>query len=201
DKISGVFDLFYENREGIFMRRDFLPASSGLESEIIRINNQDRRFRFPYANVGKVESKGFDGSLNFKQQVNNVHLTLRGNLTFSKNTILGRDEQNSIYDYRLQEGHRVDQARGLIALGLFKDYDDIRNSPTQTFGEVMPGDIKYKDVNGDGKIDDTDRVAIGATTRPNLTYGFGLSASWKGLDISVHFQGVGKSTYFINGST
>lgn len=65
----------------------------------------------------------------------------------------------------------------------------------------MPGDIKYKDINGDGVIDDNDIVAIGATTRPNFTYGFGMSASWKGLDINVHFQGVGKSTYFINGSS
>lgn len=89
----------------------------------------------------------------------------------------------------------------MISLGLFRDYDDIRNSPQQTFGEVMPGDIKYKDVNGDGKVDDTDIVAIGATTRPNLTYGFGLAASWKNLDINVHFQGVGKSSYFIDGSS
>ncbi|MNX94820.1 TonB dependent receptor [compost metagenome] len=69
------------------------------------------------------------------------------------------------------------------------------------FGEVMPGDIKYKDVNGDGQVDATDIVAIGATTRPNLTYGFGLAASWKNLDINVHFQGVGKSSYFIDGSS
>jgi len=91
--------------------------------------------------------------------------------------------------------------RSLIDLGLFRDYDDIRNSPRQTFGDVMPGDIKYKDVNGDGVINDDDVVAIGATTRPNLTYGFGASARWKGFNISAHFQGVGKSTYFINGST
>ena len=90
---------------------------------------------------------------------------------------------------------------GYVALGLFKDYDDIRNSPTQSWTEVMPGDIKYKDINGDGVINDNDKVAIGATTKPNLTYGFGISAQWKGLDASVHFQGVGKSTYFIEGSS
>ncbi len=59
----------------------------------------------------------------------------------------------------------------------------------------MPGDIKYKDVNGDGIIDSQDRVAIGATTRPNLIYGFGFSAKWKGLDFNAHFQGAGKSSF------
>jgi hypothetical protein len=115
--------------------------------------------------------------------------------------VLERDEENTIYWYKLDQGHRVNQAKGLIALGLFRDYDDIRNSAKQTWGEVMPGDIKYKDVNGDGLVNSDDIVAIGATTKPSLTYGFGISASWKGLDVNVHFQGVGKSTFQVNGST
>ncbi|TYR38484.1 TonB-dependent receptor [Sphingobacterium phlebotomi] len=188
DKFSGVIDLFSERREGIYMTRAYLPSFVGLEGNTS-------------GNVGVVDVRGFDGNVTFKQRVNNVNLTLRGNMTYSKNEILERDEQNTIYDYRLQQGHRVGQARGLIALGLFKDYDDIRNSPTQTFGEVMPGDIKYKDINGDGIVDDTDVAAIGATVRPNLIYGFGLSANWKGLDINMHFQGAGKSSFFINGTT
>lgn len=101
----------------------------------------------------------------------------------------------------MEKGYRVNQARGLVSLGLFKDYDDIRNSPTQTFGTVQPGDIKYKDVNGDGIIDANDEVPIGATTRPNLMYGFGISANWKGLDVNVHFQGTGKSSFFVEGAT
>ena len=85
---------------------------------------------------------------------------------------------------------------------MFKDYDDIRNSPQQTnWGKVQPGDIKYKDVNGDGIINASDEVAIGATTKPNLIYGFGISAQWKGFDFNAHFQGAGKSSFFINGST
>ena len=88
----------------------------------------------------------------------------------------------------------------MIALGLFKDCDDIRNSPTQnTWGSVEPGDIKYKDVNGDGVINNNDRVAVGNTNRPSFVYGMGISAYWKGLDASVHFQGTGKSSFFING--
>ncbi|MFD1771674.1 SusC/RagA family TonB-linked outer membrane protein [Sphingobacterium suaedae] len=188
DKFSGTIDLFDERREGIYMSRDFLPGFVGLETN-------------PSANIGEVEVRGFDGNFNLKQKAGEVDFTLRGNLTYSKNKILERDEENTIYSYRLQEGFRVNQARGLVDLGLFKDYEDIRNSPRQAFGEVMPGDIKYKDINGDGIVNSEDMVAIGATTRPNLTYGFGLSTSWKGLDVNVHFQGVGKSTFFIEGSS
>lgn len=197
DKISGQFDLFDERRDGIYMRRDFLPTYVGLGSNI----ENSIRYRYPSANVGIVESRGFDGNIEVKQNFNNVNLTLRGNVTYSKNEILERDEQNTIYGYTLQRGARVDQARGLIALGLFEDYDDIRNSPTQSFGDVMPGDIKYKDINGDGVIDNMDVTTIGATTRPNLIYGFGFSASWKSIDFNVLFQGAGKSAYFINGTS
>lgn len=190
DKVSGSVDYFNEKREGIYMLRQYLPGMVGLESN-------------PSANVGKVTSEGFDGNFTFRQNLGNVKFTMRGNITYSKNKIVDRDEENNYYWYKMQKGHRVNQARGLIALGLFKDYDDIRNSPVQDFDgyKVMPGDIKYKDVNGDGKIDSNDRVAIGATTKPNLIYGFGVSAHWKGLDVNLHFQGAGKSTYFINGST
>lgn len=188
NRLSGTIDYFYEHRKGIYMERAYLPWSVGVESN-------------PYANVGEVKARGFDGNFVFKQKAGNVDFTLRGNMTYSKNEIIERDEENSIYWYKLQKGHRVNQARGLVALGLFKDYEEIRNSPTQTFGDVMPGDIKYKDINGDGRIDDNDRVAIGATTKPNLTYGFGISSKWKGLDVSMHFQGVGKSTFQIGGSS
>ena len=190
DKLSGSVDYFNEKREGIYMLREYLPGIVGLESN-------------PSANVGKVTSKGFDGHFTFRQKLGAVGLTIRSNITYSKNEIVDRDEENNYYWYKMQKGHRVNQARGLISLGLFKDYDDIRNSPVQDFDgyKVMPGDIKYKDVNGDGKIDGNDQVAIGATTKPNLIYGFGIAANWKGLDVNLHFQGAGKSTYFIDGST
>ena len=190
DKLSGSVDYFNEKREGIYMLREYLPGIVGLESN-------------PSANVGKVTSEGFDGHFTFRQKLGAVGLTIRSNITYSKNEIVDRDEENNYYWYKMQKGHRVNQARGLISLGLFKDYDDIRNSPVQDFDgyKVMPGDIKYKDVNGDGKIDGNDQVAIGATTKPNLIYGFGIAANWKGPDVNLHFQGAGKSTYFIDGST
>ena len=186
DKFTATIDYFHEQRDGIYMERGHLPAMIGVTSK-------------PKANVGSVLSQGFDGNFAYKQKVGEVDLAIRGNMTYSKNEILERDEAYNVYDYQMWKGHRVNQARGLIALGLFKDYDDIRNSPRQDFGTVQPGDIKYKDVNGDGVVTDGDKVPIGATTKPNLIYGVGISAHWKGLDVNVHFQGAGKSTFFIDG--
>lgn len=188
ERFLATVDYFNERRDGIYMERRYLPYMVGLNSN-------------PSANVGAVKSEGFDGNFTYKQIVGKVNLTVRGNITYSKNKILEKDEENKVYGYQREEGYRVDQNKGLIALGLFKNYDDIRNSPTQTYGIYQPGDIKYKDVNGDGVIDDGDKVAIGATSKPNLIYGLGASANWKGLDVNVHFQGAGKSTYFIYGKS
>lgn len=187
DRIVATIDYFDEKREGIYMVRNYLPAIVGLDGHN------------PAANVGAVRSKGFDGNFAYKQRIDKVNLTIRGNITYSKNEVTRKDEENNVYAYQMDRGYRVDQCKGLIALGLFKDYDDIRNSPTQQYGIVQPGDIKYKDVNGDGVVNDGDRVAIGATSRPNLIYGLGGSANWKGLDVNVHFQGAGKSTFFTYG--
>ena len=110
-------------------------------------------------------------------------------------------EEPRLYDNLVQTGNRLNQVYGLIAEGFFKDEADIASSPTQNFSTVVPGDIKYKDVNGDGVVNDGDKVAIGATTKPNLIYGFGVSAQWKGFDFNAHFQGAGKSSFFINGPT
>jgi len=185
NKFSLTMDYFHEKRTGIFIQRMFLPDITGLES-------------YPWANVGAVKSQGFDGNFQYKDHFGEINWTVRGNITYSKNTILERDEENNVYAYQYGKGYRVNQQRGLIALGLFRDYDDIRNSPKQSWGTVQPGDIKYKDVNGDGIVDDGDRVAIGATDTPSLIYGLGASVSWRGFDLNLHFQGAGKYTFLIN---
>lgn len=187
DKFGLTVDYFNEYREGIYMTRNYVSYMVGLNGLA------------PTANVGKVSSEGFDGNFHYNQKLGEWDLTLRGNITYSKNTIEDRDEENAYYKYQLQKGYRVNQARGLIAAGMFSDYEEIRNYPTQQFGEVMPGDLKYKDVNGDGIVDNGDVVAIGATERPNLIYGVGLSARWKSFDFNIHFQGAGKSSYCIQG--
>lgn len=192
DKFGLTVDYFNEKREGIYMKRDFLPDMVGIQGEN------------PSANIGGVKTEGFDGNFKFDQKIGDVGLQIRGNFTYSKNEITEADEMVNRYPYLRRTGFRVDQAKGLVALGLFKDYEDIRNSPRQDFGDqkdIMPGDIKYKDINGDGIINNDDIVPIGATTHPNLIYGLGVSANWNGFDFNLHFQGAGKSHFFINGFT
>ena len=186
DKFTLTLDWFHETRSGIFLQRKYLPGSVGVDTEV-------------YGNVGKSLSTGFDGNFAYKQMLGPVQMTIRGNITYSYNEVLEKDDEYSAYPYQMEKGYRINQAKGLIALGLFKDYDDIRQSPKQTFGTYQPGDIKYKDVNGDGVIDEGDYVAIGATTVPSLIYGAGIAFNWKGLELNLHFQGAGKSSFFING--
>ena len=193
NRFSLTVDYFDEKRTGIYQERRFLPTTVGLEYW------DSNGWNYPKANVGSVTTRGFDGNFRYEQRFGEVNVTVRGNMTYSKNKIGEYDEENNVYPYQNQHGYRINQVRGLIALGLFKDYDDIRNSPTQTFGPVQPGDIKYKDVNGDGIIDSGDECAIGATSRPNLIYGLGVSVAWKGFDFNLHFQGAGKCTSLIYG--
>lgn len=181
-------DIFKDTREKIFKQRLHLADMVGVPSN-------------PWANVGKMQSKGFDGQFNYSKRFNQVEFTMRGNVTYSKNKVLEFDEEANNLPYRMTKGFSYEQARGLIDLGLFQSYEEIRNSPKQMFGDYMPGDVKYKDVNGDGRIDGDDEVAIGASRVPNMIYGFGFSVLWKGFDVNVHLQGAGSSSYFINGAS
>jgi TonB-linked SusC/RagA family outer membrane protein len=186
NKFSGAFDIFKDTRSNIYMQRKHLSEITGITSQ-------------PWANIGKMENIGFDGQFNYNQKFGQVEMTMRGNVTYTRNKVLEYDEEANALPYKMTQGYRWEQAKGLVALGLFESYEDIRNSPQQQYGAYMPGDVKYKDINGDGVINDNDFVAIGSTRVPNLVYGVGMSATWKGIDVNVHFQGAGKSSYFING--
>ena len=190
DKFQVTVDYFHERRSGIMMKRENIPLTAGLFD-----------VKTSKANVGKVLSTGFDGNFAYRQRIGKVHVTMRGNFTFSRNEIEEYDEAYTDYPYKRSYGYQVDQRRGYIALGLFKDWDDVRNSPTQNFGDrnVMPGDIKYKDVNGDGTINDDDKVPLDHTSRPGFIYGVGLSVNWKGLDVNVHFQGAERVSTMVSG--
>ena len=116
------------------------------------------------------------------------------------NKITNFEEDLKKYDYQSAVGYQSGVNRGLIALGLFKDQADIDNSPRQDFGNYLPGDIKYKDVNGDGIVNWDDIVPLKYSYVPQIQYGFATEFNWKNFNVSVLFEGVSRVTYFKGGN-
>ena len=184
ERLNFVVDVFYDKRDGIYQERQQIPDYAGLQ-------------KMPFGNVGKMVSYGSDGNISFTQNINkNMSFTLRGNFTYSANEVKNWEQAVQKYDYQNYSGYVNNAFRGYIALGLFRDEADIAASPKQTFGDYLPGDIKYKDVNGDGVINDDDKVPLSYPNYPRLMYGFGGEFRYKNLTLGVLFKGTGKTDYY-----
>lgn len=189
-------DFYKERRKNILMTRTTIPSMVGLSAPI-------------QANVGEAEGKGVDVSLDYNRTLGrNAWVQARGTFTYATSKLLVNEEPNYPEDYRHRVGHSLSQTYGYIAERLFVDDYEVANSPTQNFGQdnvaengkyrVRGGDIKYRDVNGDGQITDADMVPIGLPTTPEITYGFGASFGYKQWDISCFFQGSARSSFWID---
>ena len=186
--IRYILDFFYDRRDGIFIERQSTPSAVG-----INVNQ--------YVNIGKMKNQGFDMTLEYDHTFGNgLFVSARGNYSFNRNKILYNDQPDQVWKYQNTAGFAFQQQFGLIAEGLFKDEEDIASWPTQQFGSVHPGDIKYRDINGDGVVNTYDKVTIGYTVVPEINYGFGVSLGFKGFDASVFFSGVGHVTRIITGN-
>ncbi len=184
DKVNFVVDFFSDKRDGIYQRREQIPGYVGLT-------------QMPFGNVGKMKSWGSDGNISYTQDINrDWSFTVRGNFTYSVNKVENWEQALQPYDYQNYSGYVRNAFRGYIALGLFRDELDVAQSPKQTFGSYLPGDIKYKDVNGDGVINEDDKVPLSYPNYPKLMYGFGGEVRWKQLTLSLLFQGTGNTDYY-----
>ena len=184
EKLAFVVDFFNDQRDGIFQPRAQVPEYVGLTS-------------LPYGNVGRMRSFGSDGNISYTQKINEkMNFTLRGNYTYSDTEVQNWEQAYLEYPYLFYTGFPNSVHRGYQAIGLFKDEEDIKQSPIQTFGSYLPGDIKYKDVNGDGIIDDTDKVPLSRSTYPTLMYGFGGEFAYKNLRIGVLLKGTGRTDFY-----
>ena len=173
-------DYFHEYRTGIFTQMATLPYYAGYHVR-------------PYTNSGKMRNTGWDMSATFDRQFGEVYVSALANFTFSRNVILDMNSPDWEELYLNQTGQARYESYGYVAAGLFKDEEDIASWPDQTAvaGKVYPGDIRYLDLNCDGVVNSYDMKPLGSTGIPEIVYGFGASASWKGFDISLFFQGVG----------
>lgn len=200
-RIDLMFDIFKNRREGILFQRRTVSQVTGFRS-------------FPFQNFGIMENKGFDGSIAIKHNIGALAISARGNITLAKNKVVEYDEVPQLYQYQSITGRQLNKPSILLVDRLYKDDDfNITVDPntgakSYTLKEglanqagVMPGDIKYKDLNNDGKIDSYDytRDHKYFSESPELVYGFGLDLQYKGFYASCFFQGVGRVSMTLNG--
>ncbi len=207
DDLSIVFDLFKERRENILLKREHsMPSFLGYNTSA------------PYGNIGIIENKGFDGTIEYNKRINKDWvIALRGNVTFNKDKWIQGELPEQKYEWMNQYGHNINGAKGYVAEGLFTqaEIDDMARWESLSaankaitpkpfasqFGTVKAGDIKYKDLNNDGQIDAYDQTYISRGDVPTTVYGFGFTVGWKDLSVGMMFQGVAGAERVLNGSS
>lgn len=183
-------DYFNEKRYNILLHREAWPESLGYYTAK------------PWSNKGKVDNWGIELSVNWRKEfTKDLYVDFRGNFTYTENKYVNLDEPVYPYVWKTSTGKPLSRTTGYIAQGLFSSQEEIDNSPTQNLGStVKPGDIKYRDVNGDGKIDGSDQVMISPYgTTPRIQYGLGMNVTYKKFDFGVFFNGSTKRTIMISG--
>ncbi|MDH7461006.1 TonB-dependent receptor [Chitinophagaceae bacterium 26-R-25] len=188
DRLSLIVDFFTEKRTGIFMQRQSSAIFSGLQRAL-------------WGNLGAVDNKGLDATLEYNTKIGEVGLSLRGNITYSTNKVIADDRPQQPYPWLSHIGDNVLARYGYKAEGLFVDQKDILDHavPGGDKSNILPGDIKYQDVNNDGIIDANDLVKIGWGDVPTLVYGFGFNTSYKGFNLGVLFQGINHADRMLQG--
>lgn len=188
-KLDIDFDYFHHNRY------DILVDPAGMVSAVYGI-------KFTSMNLGEVTNKGFELSMRYEEKIaNKAKFYAQLNAWYAKDKVNYMAEEQKAYPNLIKTGHTIDQGFGLKAIGLFRDWDDINNSPVQTFGDYQPGDIKYEDVNGDGQIDGDDVTAIGYNDIPRFSGSLVLGFKYAGFDVETMFYGVAGRTVYLSGNT
>nr|WP_294896539.1 TonB-dependent receptor [uncultured Pedobacter sp.] len=182
-------DVYKQWRSQILQPKSVVESAAGFEAT-------------PYSNYGKAETQGIDLSAKYQTNISSdFGINLRGTFTYATSKVKVSDEiqypANIAYLSRID--HSLSQTWGLIAERLFIDNNEVANSPIQ-YGDntLKAGDIKYKDVNKDGVINDDDMVPIGYPQQPEIIYGFGASMNYKKFDFGFYFQGSARSSFMIN---
>jgi TonB-linked SusC/RagA family outer membrane protein len=187
DKIRVTADLFTEKRSNILATPQTISSISGLSQ--------------PATNLGRMNNKGYEGDITYTDNIGEVGFRISANYSFARNVLVFRDEIAPTFDYQKRTGQRLGQNFALICDGIYNTWEEINDArrPVNSYAannRVQPGDLIYRDVNGDGIINDFDQVPVGYSNLPEKTYGLSLSATYKGFDISVLFQGVGNVSLY-----
>ncbi|MFD1143613.1 TonB-dependent receptor [Larkinella insperata] len=175
-------DVFNTRRNNILTARNAsVPAYTGLN--------------LPNENLGIVENKGFELQVSHANRSNKIGYRLMGNVAFAKNRIIDIDEPANQQPWQMRTGYPMGTSLYYDAIGIYRSQEEINGSAHPVGTRV--GDLRYRDVNDDGKIDAKDRIRTQYTNVPQLTFGFTASASYKQFSVSTLFQGQGRANQYI----
>ncbi len=178
--LSLTIDVFEEARNNILASPQSVSSLFGVA--------------VPPLNLGRMRNWGYEFEFALNHNLGAFNYQIKGNYSFARNKILFQDEVNRVYPYQYRTGNRFGQYFGLIAEGLYNTWDEVNDAARPVYewqnNKIQPGDIRYKDVNGDGKINFDDEVPIGYSQVPEEVFGLSLVMEYKGFSLSLLFQGV-----------
>jgi TonB-linked SusC/RagA family outer membrane protein len=195
-KLSGTFDWFYRKRTGLLGSKNdvTIPLELG--------------YKLADQNINSDAQYGEEGSLNYFGKAGQVNFTIGGNLSFTRSETLHKYNPlffNSLDQYYNSTENRFSNTGwGYICIGQFTSQEEINNYKVDIDGKgnssLLPGDLIYKDINGDGKIDGQDQrpIGYGYGTQPQINFGFNFSLAYKGFDFHADFSGAAGYTWYQN---
>lgn len=201
NRLKAKFDFFKEKREDILIARGTLPGITAFTKELL-----------PVVNMGKVENKGYEIELSWNDRIgDNFGYYINANMSYAKNKIIFQDEVEPNEPYLWRTGKQVGAVFGYVTEGFYNDSDfdittDDKGNKKYTLKEgvpgtqvaVLPGDVKYKDLNGDKFIDEDDQCQIGFTQRPNYTFGLNYGFDYKGFFFSMNWTGAAERSQVLS---
>lgn len=187
NRLSMTLDAFYDHRT------DILVSGSSAVSSVFGMS-------VPNINNGTVDNRGVEIGLNWDDKIGNVSYHIGGQFSFARNKIVNQNEEYRPYDYLKRTGGSLGQIFGYEVIGIYQSQEEIDNREVKQYlGDVRPGDLMFKDQNGDNRIDSYDQVPLGYNaTCPEIYYSFDLGAEYKGFGLYALFQGVGNYSKILN---
>ena len=191
--LQATIDVFHQHQSGIYeVAYSSVPAFTGIT--------------LPYTNSGVVDNKGLEAVLTYRNEDRSLGYYFTGSFSYAKNTIKEKSEDAKPFDYLYEKGFSIGQKRGLLFDGYYgvTDFDQdgnlVNGVVSSSFGQVHPGDLKFKDLDANGVINAYDMKPIGFTDIPEITLGFNLGFNYKGFDLDAFLQGALNRTVTLLGS-
>lgn len=183
-KLSFTFEAFHQRRNNILAPAN---ASIPLFTGIV----------LPDENIGIVDNKGLEAQLSYSGHFNKLTYLVSGNITYAKNKIVSMDEiLGGRPAYQALTGHPVGSYLLYNAIGVYQSAQDIASSPVNKLTNVVPGDLKFQDVNKDGIIDQNDQTVKDLTSIPQIVYGATIGLNYANFDFTLLFQGQAKAARY-----